>query len=273
MAGDADSKRWTRFFKFFQNQDNDPVEQAIIEASEEGELEPGEGSMLLSILRLDDLQVQDIMVTRTDIACAPTDSTISQVVDIIIESGHSRIPIYNEDRDNIVGIAYAKDLLGYWHTPEKDSLSVAEMMRPAYLVPETKKVKELLQDFRTGKNHLAIAIDEYGGTSGLATIEDIIEVIVGDIEDEHDSPKEVDIQPLEDGSLLVSGRTPLEDLLPYDIELTSEEVETVGGYLCQLAGYVPANGESFALQNKVFEVTDADAKQVRQILIKLPPAE
>ena len=268
MAGDADSKRWTRFFKFFQNQDNDPVEQAILEASEEGELEPGEGSMLLSILRLDDLQVQDIMVTRTDIACAPTDSTISQVVDIIIDSGHSRIPIYNEDRDNIVGIAYAKDLLGYWHTPEKDSLSVAEVMRPAYLVPETKKVKELLQDFRTGKNHLAIAIDEYGGTSGLATIEDIIEVIVGDIEDEHDSPKEEDILPLEDGSLLVSGRTPLEDLLPHGIELTSEEVETVGGYLCQLAGYVPTKGESFTLQDRIFEVTDADAKQVRQILIK-----
>ena len=92
MAGDADSKRWTRFFKFFQNQDNDPVEQAILEASEEGELEPGEGSMLLSILRLDDLQVQDIMVTRTDIACAPTDSTISQVVDIIIDSGTPAFP-------------------------------------------------------------------------------------------------------------------------------------------------------------------------------------
>ena len=267
MAGDADSKRWTRFFKFFQNHDNDPVEQAIIEASEEGELEPGEGSMLLSILRLDEMQVQDIMVTRTDMACAPIDSSIAQVVDIIIESGHSRIPIYNEDRDNIVGIAYAKDLLGYWHTPDKDSDSVAGVMRPAYLVPETKKVKELLQDFRTGKNHLAIAIDEYGGTSGLATIEDIIEVIVGDIEDEHDAPKEEDIQELEDGGLLISGRTPLEDLLPYGIELTSDEVETIGGYLSQVAGYVPAKGERFSLQDRTFEIMDADAKQVRQILV------
>ena len=267
MAGDADSKRWTRFFKFFQTHDNDPVEQAIIEASEEGELEPGEGSMLLSILRLDEMQVQDIMVTRTDMACAPIDSTVAQVVDIIIESGHSRIPIYNEDRDNIVGIAYAKDLLGYWHTPDKDSDSVAGVMRPAYLVPETKKVKELLQDFRTGKNHLAIAIDEYGGTSGLATIEDIIEVIVGDIEDEHDTPKEEGIQELENGGLLISGRTPLEDLLPHGIELTSDEVETIGGYLSQLAGYVPAKGEIFSLQDRTFEIMDADAKQVRQILV------
>ena len=271
MAGDGDSKRWTRFFKFFQNHDNDPVEQAIIEASEEGELEPGEGSMLLSILRLDDLQVQDIMVTRTDMACAPADSTIAQVVDIIIESGHSRIPIYSEDRDNIIGVAHAKDLLRYWHNEEKNSLAVTEVMRPTYLVPETKKVKELLQDFRTGKNHLAIAIDEYGGTSGLATIEDIIEVIVGDIEDEHDAPKEEDIQELEGGVLLVSGRTPLEDLQPQGLELTSDEVETLGGYLSQLAGYVPVKGETFTLQNRIFEIADADAKQVRQVLIK--PAE
>ena len=271
MAGDGDSKRWTRFFKFFQNHDNDPVEQAIIEAREEGELEPGEGSMLLSILRLDDLQVQDIMVTRTDMACAPADSTIAQVVDIIIESGHSRIPIYSEDRDNIIGVAHAKDLLRYWHNEEKNSLAVTEVMRPTYLVPETKKVKELLQDFRTGKNHLAIAIDEYGGTSGLATIEDIIEVIVGDIEDEHDAPKEEDIQELEGGVLLVSGRTPLEDLQPQGLELTSDEVETLGGYLSQLAGYVPVKGETFTLQNRIFEIADADAKQVRQVLIK--PAE
>jgi magnesium and cobalt transporter len=268
LTGDADSKRWTRFFKFFQNRDNNPVEQAIIEASEEGEIEPGKGTMLLSVLRLDDLQVKDIMVTRTDMACAPADSAISQVVDIIIESGHSRIPIYSEDRDNIVGVAYAKDLLGYWHSQEADTLSVAEIIRPAYLVPETKRVKELLQDFRTGKNHLAIAIDEYGGTSGLATIGDIIEVIVGDIEDEHDSPKEEDIQILESGALLVSGRTPLGDLLPHNIELTSDEVETLGGYLCLMAGYVPAQGESFPLQDKIFEILDADAKQVRQVLIK-----
>ncbi len=268
MAGDADSRRWTRIFKFFQSKDNDPVEQAIIEASEEGELEPAEGSMLLSVLRMDDLQVQDIMITRTDMACASVESTISQVVDIIIESGHSRIPIYSDDRDNIVGIAYAKDLLGYWHTPEQDSLNISTVMRPAYLVPETKKVKELLQDFRTGKNHLAIAIDEYGGTSGLATIEDIIEVIVGDIEDEHDTPKEEGIRVLEDGTLLVSGRTPLEDLLPHGILLTSDEVETIGGYLSQMAGYVPVKGETFSLKDKTFEVTEADAKQVRQILVR-----
>lgn len=270
MAGDADSRRWTRFFKFFHSPDNDPVEQAIIEAREEGDLEPAEGSMLLSVLRLDDLQVQDIMVTRTDIACAPTDSTISEVVDIIIDSGHSRIPIYNEDRDNIVGIAYAKDLLNYWRDPEQSALTAADIMRPAFLVPETKKVKELLQDFRTGKNHLAIAIDEYGGTSGLATIEDIIEVIVGDIEDEHDAPREEDIQVLEDGRLLISGRTPLEDLAGYGIDLNSDEVETIGGYLSQLAGYVPDKGEIFDLEGKTFEVADADAKQVRQVLVVFP---
>ncbi len=224
--------------------------------------------MLLSVLRMDDLQVQDIMITRTDMACASVESTISQVVDIIIESGHSRIPIYSDDRDNIVGIAYAKDLLGYWHTPEQDSLNISTVMRPAYLVPETKKVKELLQDFRTGKNHLAIAIDEYGGTSGLATIEDIIEVIVGDIEDEHDTPKEEEIRVLEDGTLLVSGRTPLEDLLPHGISLTSDEVETIGGYLSQMAGYVPVKGETFSLKDRTFEVMEADAKQVRQILVR-----
>ena len=271
MAGDADSKRWTRFFKFFQNHDNDPVEQAIIEASEEGELEPGEGSMLLSILRLDEMQVQDIMVTRTDMACAPIDSTIAQVVDIIIESGHSRIPIYNEDRDNIVGIAYAKDLLGYWHTPDKDSDSVAGVMRPAYLVPETKKVKELLQDFRTGKNHLAIAIDEYGGTSGLATIEDIIEVIVGDIEDEHDAPRQEDIRPLGENVYELTGRALLEDLEDLGVDLDSDEVDTIGGYLSMEAGHVPGPGERFTLRGWAFTVLEADRKLI--IRLRMEPAD
>lgn len=266
-SSDSTSSLWNRIVGLFHKNREELLEKAIKEASEDGELEPVEGTMLLSVLRLDELQVQDIMVPRTDIACASSESPVAEVITTITETGHSRIPIYKETRDNIIGIAYAKDLLALLKDKVDISLPIEQFIRQPYMVPETKKVKELLQEFRSRKTHLAIAIDEYGGTSGLATIEDVIEVIVGDIEDEYDAPKELEIEERKDGSLLLSGRAMLEDLEKYQIELPSDEVETIGGYLCLLAGRVPQPGEKFTLAERTFEIKESDPKQVKSILV------
>jgi magnesium and cobalt transporter len=242
-----------------------------MEAREDGELEAEEGSMLLSILRLDELQVQDIMTPRTDMDCAESGTPLVEVAGLIISSGHSRIPIYQETRDNIVGIAYAKDLLPYLLDPAKHQSPIDTLMRPPFFVPETKIASDLLQEFRTRKTHLAIALDEYGGTSGLATIENILEEIVGDIEDEHDAPREDDIRVLDSERYMLSGRALLEDLEELGIILNSDEVDTIGGYLSQLAGHVPQQGESFTLAGRMFTVMEADAKQIRTIRVEPEP--
>ncbi len=267
MDGNSDSTGsiWSRIVGFFHKNHEELLEKAIKEANEDGELDPQEGSMLLSVLRLDELQVQDIMIPRTDIVCAEASTAISDVVDLITQHGHSRIPVFKETRDNIVGVAYAKDLLAQLKTDPDVSRPIENYVREPYLVPETKKVKELLQEFLTRQIHLAIVIDEYGGTAGLVTIEDVIEVIIGDIEDEYDAPKTLDIEELNDGALRVSGRAELEELEEFGVELESDEVDTIGGYLCMLAGKVPLPGEEFYLAGRIFRVRDSDAKQIKSI--------
>lgn len=265
---DSTSTIWSRFARLFQNRTGDTVEKAIMDAREDGELEAEEGSMLLSILRLDELQVQDIMTPRTDMDCAESGTPLVEVAGLIVSSGHSRIPIYQETRDNIIGIAYAKDLLPYLLDPTRHEVPIDVLMRPPFFVPETKIASDLLQEFRTRKTHLAIALDEYGGTSGLATIENILEEIVGDIEDEHDTPREDDIRVLDSERYLLSGRALLEDLEELGIHFTSDEVDTIGGYLSQLAGHVPQQGETFVLAGRQFIIMEADAKQIRSIRVE-----
>jgi magnesium and cobalt transporter len=242
------------------------VEQAIRDAREEGQLDKEEGSMLLNVLALDTMQVQDIMTPRTDIVCASDTDSIRVVSELSIESGHSRIPIYSGNRDNIIGIVHAKDLLHSLLDPSEHTAPATGIMHEPFFVPETKNVYDLLQEFRTRKQHLAVILDEYGGTAGLVSIEDVLEVIVGDIEDEHDAPKEKEITLQEDGSYLIAGRTYLEDLdETLRVRLESEEVDTLGGYLTSLAGRVPAPGERFAIGNAIFIVEQADAKLIHCI--------
>lgn len=275
MDDGSDSSIWQRLSKLFHARHAaDTVEQAIREASEDGELDKEEGSMLLSVLTLDELQVQDIMTPRTDIACAPEENSIRQVAELIVATGHSRIPIFSGNRDNIIGIVHAKDLLEHMLNPAEQDLPAARIMRNPFFVPETKNVLDLLQEFRTLKVHLAVILDEYGGTTGLVTIEDVIEQIVGDIEDEHDAPREEEISEQPDGSYLIAGRAYLDDLEEaLGIKISSDEVDTLGGYLTHLAGRVPATGDTFALEELegvVFVVTDADAKQIRSVRMLRP---
>ena len=274
MDGGPDSSLWQRIAKFFHGKNVDTVEQAIIEASEEGALQKEEGSMLLSVLHLDELKVEDIMTPRTDIICAHEGASVTEIVDLILSSGHSRIPIYRESRDNIIGVIYAKDLLRHAMDPALLNETVADMLRPPFFVPESKNVLDLLHDFKSSKKHLAVILDEYGGTAGIVSIEDVLEQIVGDIEDEHDTPRQEDIRVLENGSAVLSGRAYLEDIAEQlGVDISSEEVDTIGGYLCHIAGRVPQAGDHFVIGDNQFTVMEADAKQIRAIRIDPVPAD
>lgn len=269
MDGDSQrSSMWDKITHLFGKSD-DNLEQAIMDAREEGDVEAEESNMLLSILELSEKQVQEIMTPRTDITCLTYDATIREAAQCILENGHSRIPVYKDTKDNIIGIIYAKDLLTYIVGDEHDySDPVEKIARPPFFIPETKSSAELLQEFRARKNHIAIVVDEYGGTSGLITIEDLLEIIVGDIEDEFDAPKEEDVQKVNEDEYLLHGRAMLDDLNDVDIPIESDEVDTIGGYLSLQAGHVPVVNEVFTVGDWEFTVIEADTKQIHKISAK-----
>jgi len=259
---------WDKITHLFGKSD-DNLEQAIMDAREEGDVEAEESNMLLSVLELSEKQVQEIMTPRTDITCLTYDATIKEAAECILENGHSRIPVYKDTKDNIIGIIYAKDLLTYIVGDKHDfSEPVEKIARPPFFIPETKSSAELLQEFRARKNHIAIVVDEYGGTSGLITIEDLLEIIVGDIEDEFDAPKEEDVQKINDNEYLLHGRTMLDDLNDIEIKIESDEVDTIGGYLSLQAGHVPVVNETFTVGDWQFTVIEADTKQIHKISAK-----
>ena len=273
MDRSTDKSLWDRVCNLFGGRSGDSIEQAVMEARDEGELDLAEGSMILSILRLDDVQVQDIMTPRTDFDCMPTGAPVSEVAQCILETGHSRLPIYKDTRDNIIGIAYAKDLISLLVDPAKHHTAVDEIMRSPFFVPETKIVSELLQEFRSRKNHIAIAVDEYGGTSGLATIEDILEEIVGDINDEYDE-QEIVYTRDKNGAYIFEASTLLNDFYKItDIEEDSfQEVEgdadTLAGLILEIKGELPHKDEVITYKEHQFKVLEVDNRRIKKIQYK-----
>lgn len=271
MDEGSDSRLWPFISKLFSSKEESGIEATIKEAQEEGELKSDEVTMLLNVLRLGRTSVQEIIIPRPDIVCAEVNEDAQEITRRLISSGYSRLPIYQDTRDKIIGILHAKDLLKALMQEELDNVEIKTLLRDPFFIPETKNIKDLLQEFRSRKIHIAIAVDEYGGTSGLVTFEDVLEEIVGEIEDEYDAPRPEDIKVLDDNQILVSGRTPLDDLKDeISLELDSDQVETIGGYLCELAGRVPSQGDTFDLDLYQATVKEADAKQVRWILITPP---
>ncbi len=242
------------------------LQEAINSSEEEGILNESEGDMLQSIFEFGDTIVREVMVPRTDMVCCPAQATLSDFLKMIIASGHSRVPLFEGSMDNIVGVVYAKDLLRNWGAND-ETLTLAEVMRTPYFIPETKRIDELLVDFRTLRVHMAIAVDEYGGTSGLITIEDLLEEIVGDIQDEYDL--EVSwLQAQDDGTLLVDARSNVEELEEYyDIEIPREKFDTVGGYLFHLLGNVPKKGEKVSDNGLVLMVEKSDERKIETVRV------
>jgi magnesium and cobalt transporter len=258
------------FSRFFRGRSRALTEKelqdAINSSEEEGILNESEGDMLQSIFDFGDTIVREVMVPRTDMVCCPADATLSGFLELIIRSGHSRVPLFEGSTDKIVGVVYAKDLLRNWGAND-ETLTLIEVMRTPYFIPETKRIDDLLKDFRTRRVHMAIAVDEYGGTSGLITIEDLLEEIVGDIQDEYDL--EIPwMQPQDDGTLLVDARANVEELEEYyDIEIPREKFDTVGGYLFHLIGNVPQKGEKVSDNGLVLMVEDSDERKIEKVRV------
>jgi len=220
--------------------DEDEADTAEIEAQSVA----AERELISSILEFTDTIVREVMVPRPDMITIPATATTDQALDIVIAEGRSRIPVTGEGSDDIIGVLYARDLLGLWDD-DAPARSCAEIARPPYFVPETKRVSELLRDMQHNRVHLAVVVDEYGGTAGLVTIEDLVEEIVGEIVDEYDRDEPMIIR-LDDGDFLVDGRLDVDALAEIvQAEFPSEEWDTVGGLLLGLAGRVPREGEGF----------------------------
>lgn len=239
----------------------------FIEASEEeGLVNEEESEMIRSIISMRTTVVREIMVPRTDMACVPVEGTVGGLLDVIVECGHSRIPVYETTIDNIVGLIYAKDLLACWGASE-ERLSIRDIMRPPFFIPETKCLEELLQEFKRKRVHLAVVIDEYGGTSGLVTIEDLLEEIVGDIQDEYDS-EEALYERNPDGSITADARMPVEELEDlFDLSVERDKFDTLGGLIIQLEGRIPASGEVLTGNGLVMTILDADERRIKRVSV------
>ena len=227
-----------------------------------------EKDMLEGIIRFRDKDVNDILISRADVVTLGLNNTFSNVIDFIINAGYSRIPIFEDNEDQIKGILYVKDLLPY--IGKADNFKWQTLIRPAYFVPGTKRIDELLEEFRTNKNHMAIVVDEYGGTTGIVTMEDILEEIVGDISDEYD--EEVPFYTLEpDGSYIFDGKTPLVDFLRIvniperDFDDIVENVDTLAGLILELNGTFPKQKEIFHYKEYTFQAEEMNKRRIVKV--------
>jgi CBS domain containing-hemolysin-like protein len=207
-------------------------------------IEPGEREMVRSVFELGDTIVREVMVPRTDMVFIEADKSIEQALSLALRSGFSRIPVVGESTDDILGIAYLKDMVAWGREHEQDeSEPVSAIMRAATFVPDSKPADELLRQMQARRIHVAIVIDEYGGTAGLATIEDILEEIVGEITDEYDNFEQPPVQPLPDGAARVTARLPVAELTElFGVRIDAQDVETVAGLLAHAIGRVPLAG-------------------------------
>ena len=230
--------------------------------------------MIESVLQVGEMQVRDIMIPRAQMAVVSRDASPDVLLPIIIESGHSRFPVISDNRDEVVGILLAKDLLRY-RFDGSVAFDIKDVMRPAVFIPESKRLNVLLKEFRASRNHLAIVVDEYGGVAGMVTIEDVLEQIVGEIEDEHDIDEDSFIRKRNDTSYVLKALTPIEDFNEYfGANFSDEEFDTIGGRVIQAFGHVPKRGESVTLENFEFKVLRADNRRVHILALSvLPPAE
>jgi magnesium and cobalt transporter len=237
----------------------------LAECRKRGLLEPDEFAMLEGVLEVSETHVREIMIPRSRMVVIPQDETPDEVLKIIVESGHSRFPVIGADRDEIVGILLAKDVLKHYRENAED-FSIDALLRPAVFVPESKRLSTLLKEFRESHQHLAVVVDEYGGISGLATIEDVLEQIVGSIDDEHD-PEEVEpIQELEGGRHQVMALTRIDSFNEhFGCELDDEEYETIGGLIMHELGRLPRRGERLRFGGFEFQVTRADRRRIHTV--------
>jgi magnesium and cobalt transporter len=253
-------------------QDREELVGILRVAAARGLLDADALTMLEGVLEVGDLQVRDIMVPRTQMAFVRRNQPAPQILSLVVESGHSRFPVMDEDRDDIVGILLAKDLLRFTSVPAGERFDIREYMRPAVFVPESKRLNVLLKEFRHSRNHMAIVVDEYGGVSGLCTIEDVIEQIVGEIDDEFDVEDDQLIRRDAERQFTVRGVTRIGEFNEYFGSQFSEEqgYDTVAGLMMKQLGRLPRRGEMTTIEGFEFRVLRADRRRIDTLRVTAP---
>ncbi|MDN4501259.1 CNNM family magnesium/cobalt transport protein CorC [Alteromonadaceae bacterium BrNp21-10] len=251
------------------------LSEFISEAAHNEIINPSTREMIEGVLEVAEMRVRDIMIPRAQMITININETVEKFLPVLLESSHSRFPIISEDKDHIEGILLAKDLLKFAFNPEI-KLELKEILRPAIIIPESKKVDVLLKEFREERYHMAIVVDEYGGVSGLVTIEDILEEIVGEIEDETDEEEHnsEDIRPLNKNTYTVKALTEVDDFNEFfKTEFDEEQADTIGGIVLNAFGHMPERDEVIEIDGYEFKITNADKRRLIQLKVTVPKNE
>lgn len=220
-------------------------------------------NMIESVLQVSEMHVREVMIPKSQMVVVEKNSPLEKILPVVIESGHSRFPVMDETGNDVVGILLAKDLLKFYFKKIDLVFDINRILRPAVFVPQSKRLDILLRDFRSKRNHMAIVIDEYGHVAGLITIENVLEQIVGEIEDEYDTSEEESIKPHEDGTCTVKASTPIEDFNKYfKTKFSDDEFDTIGGVVLQNFGHVPKRGETISIGKYLFKILHSDSRRI-----------
>ena len=243
---------------------------AVLEVALENEvIDTDACSIMEAAMEVADMQARDIMVPRSHMQVLKADASLEEFLPQIIQSGHSRYPVIGENPDDVVGILLAKDLLPQILEGRQEDFSLESLMRPASVVPESKRLNVLLREFRENRNHMAIVIDEYGGVAGLVTIEDVLEEIVGEIEDETDLETDAFIRELADGGYLVRALTPIDDFNEqFGTDFSDDEFDTIGGLVMQQFGHLPGRSETTTIEGFEFKVLNANQRMIHSLRVR-----
>jgi magnesium and cobalt transporter len=226
-------------------------------------------NIIFGALQVADMRARDVMVPRAQLVTLHADSALDDLLPVVLDAQHSRYPVVGDELDDVRGILHAKDLLPLLRRRDADQFDIKDYMRPATVIPESKRLNVLLQDFRSARNHMAIVVDEYGHVAGIVTIEDVLEQIVGEIEDEHDVDDENYIKQMDTDTFIVKAETPIEDFRAYfTFEPEDAAYDTVGGLLLKAFGHLPSRGESVELGGLRFRVMNADSRRLRLLQVR-----
>ncbi len=269
-----DHKSWFDRLAFHLSREPQDQEQllSVLKDAQSRELIDEEGlHMIEGILEFSEMQVRDVMIPRSQMVVIAASITVKEALPLVVESKHSRFPIVGDNRDEVLGVLLAKDLLPYAFNKKSDTTRIREIARPAIFIPESKRLDILLKEFRSNRNHMAIVADEYGGVSGLVTIEDVLEQIVGDINDEYDSSENTpNIKVVDEAEFSVKALTPVEEFNTFfATKFSDEEYDTIGGYVMRELGHLPETGEHLSLGELYFEVSNADRRRIITFTVKI----
>jgi magnesium and cobalt transporter len=251
-------------------QDREQLVALLRDAQQRNLLDAESLAMIEGVFQVSSLRVRDIMIPRSQMVVVESNAPLENILPVVIESAHSRFPVIGENRDDLIGILMAKDLLAYHYKQKPEPFNLRHIIRPPVLVPESKRLDILLREFRLNHNHMAVVIDEYGGVSGLITIEDVLEQIVGEIEDEYDISEEAFIKQQDEKHYIVKALTPIEEFnQQFNENISEEEFDTIGGHIMKSFGYLPKRGESIQFGKYHVEILSADKRRIRLLKFTL----